>query len=79
MDLSPEHHEVLHHFFAQIVIYAVDLFFSEEGGEVSGQLLRALKVVSKRLLYDHPGPASTQHTHTQKKRNMSTPQCSSPQ
>lgn len=61
---SPEHHEVLHHFFAQIVIYTVDLFFSEEGGEVSGQLFRALKVMSKRLFYNHPVPASTQHTCT---------------
>lgn len=59
---SPEHHEVLHHFLAQIVIYPVDLFFSEEGGQVSGQLLRTLKVMSKWLLYDYPVPASTQHT-----------------
>lgn len=29
--LSPEHHEVLHHFFAQIVINSVDLFLSKKG------------------------------------------------
>lgn len=28
---SPEHHEVLHHFFAQVVINSVDLFLSKEG------------------------------------------------
>lgn len=60
MVFSPEHHEVLHHLFAQVVIYTVDLLFSEEGGEVSGQFLRALQVTSKRLLYNHPVPASAQ-------------------
>lgn len=29
--LSPEHHEVLHHFFAQVVINSVDLFLGKEG------------------------------------------------
>lgn len=60
MCVSPEHHQVLHHFLAQVVVNTVDLFFSEEGGEVSGQLLRALQVMSKRLLYNHPVPASAQ-------------------
>lgn len=62
MVFSPEHHEVLYHLLAQIVINTIDLVFREEGGEMSGQLFRALKVVSKRLLYNYPAPASTQHT-----------------
>ena len=70
--LSPEHHEVLHHLLAQIVIDAVDLFLSEEGGEVSGQLFRALKVVSKWLLYDHPVPSSTMHTHREENEKISS-------
>ena len=59
---APEDHEVLHHLLAQVVVYPVDLVLSEEGGEVGGQLLRALQVSSKRLLHNHPVPASTHHT-----------------
>lgn len=38
MVFSPEHHEVLYHLLAKIVINTIDLVFREEGGEVSGQL-----------------------------------------
>lgn len=58
----PEHHEVLHHFFAQVVIDTVDLILTEEGGEVCGQLLWALEVMSKRFLNNHSVPAPNQHT-----------------
>lgn len=65
--LSPEHHEVLHHFFAEVVINSVDLLFGKEGRQVSGQLFRTLEVMSEWLLHDHPVPAST-HTHTKENR-----------
>lgn len=59
--LSPEHHEVLHHFFAQVVINSVDLFLSKEVWQVSWQLFRTLEVMTEWLLHNHPVPAST-HT-----------------
>lgn len=37
--LLPEHHEVLDHLFAQVVVYAVDLVFREQGGQMGRQLL----------------------------------------
>ena len=32
--MLPEHHEVLDHLFAQVVVYAVDLLLCEQGGQV---------------------------------------------
>lgn len=36
---APEHHEILDHFFSQVVVYAVDLVLFEQGGKVGRQLL----------------------------------------
>lgn len=35
----PEHHEVLDHLFAQVVVYAVDLVLRVQASEVGRQLL----------------------------------------
>ena len=69
MLLSPEHHEVLHHLFAQIVVDAIDLFLSEQRRQVRGQLLWALQVVTKRLLHNDPDPtAGTERDSTEENK-----------
>lgn len=59
----PEHHEVLDHLLAQVVVYAVDVILSEQWPQMSWQFLRALKVTSKWLLNNHSVPASGLQTH----------------
>lgn len=61
-NMLPEHHEVLDHFFSQIVVYAVDLVLCEQGRQVGWQLLWALEVTAKRLLNNDPVPASVLQT-----------------
>lgn len=61
-ELLPEHHEVLDHLFAQVVVYAVDLVLCEQGGQMSWQLLWALEVTAKGLLNNYPVPASVLQT-----------------
>lgn len=56
--MIPEHHQVLDHLFAQVVVYAVDLVLVEQRGQVGRQLLGALEVAAERLLNYHPVPAS---------------------
>lgn len=34
-ELLPEHHEVLDHLFAEVVVYAVDLVLLEQGRQMS--------------------------------------------
>lgn len=71
----PQHHEVLDHLFAQVVVYPVDLVLWEQGGQVGWQLLRALEVTTKRLFNNDPVPASvlqTQLVRTMSSKIMST-------
>lgn len=60
--MLPEHHEVLYHLFAQVVIYTVDLVLLEQGRQMSWQLLWALEVTAKGLLNNDPVPASVLQT-----------------
>lgn len=55
---APQHHEVLDHLFAQVVVNAVDLVLVEQGGDVVGQLVGALQVPPEWLLHDDAVPAS---------------------
>lgn len=55
---APQHHEVLDHLFAQVVVDAVDLVLVEQGGDVVGQLVGALQVLPEGLLHDDAVPAS---------------------
>lgn len=55
---TPQHHEVLDHLLAQVVVDAVDLVLTEQGGDVVGEVVRALQVPSKGLLHNDTVPAS---------------------
>ena len=55
---APQHHEVLDHLFAQVVVDAVDLVLAEQGRDVVGQSVRALQVPPKGLLHDDAVPTS---------------------
>lgn len=49
---KPQHHEVLDHLLAQVVVDAVDLVFTKQGGCVVGQLVGNMQVPPKDLLHD---------------------------
>ena len=51
-------HQVLHHFLAEIVIDAIELFLLEQCGQVVGEHLRGGGITAERLLDDYPRPAS---------------------
>lgn len=55
---APQHHEVLDHLLAQVVVDAVDLVLAEQGGDVVGQPVGALQVLPKGLLHNDAVPAS---------------------
>jgi len=48
-----QHDYVLDHFFAQVVVDAVDLGLGEEGGDVLGEGVGRVQVLAKGLLHDH--------------------------
>lgn len=56
-DILPQRHQILNHFFPQVMIDAVNLLFREQRCQVIGQLLRALQVPSERFLDYDPGPS----------------------
>lgn len=55
---APQHHEVLDHLLAQVVVDAVDLVLAEQGRDVVGQPIGALQVLPKGLLHNDAVPAS---------------------
>ena len=56
----PEHHEILNHLFAEVVVDAVDLLFPEQVGQVVGQVIGGFQVTSKRFLHNQPRPFATE-------------------
>lgn len=58
---KPQHHEVLDHLLAQIVVDVVDLVLLKQGGNVVGQLVGTLQVPPKRLLHNDTVPAYLAH------------------
>lgn len=55
---APQHHEVLDHLLAQVVVDAVDLVLAEKGGDVVGEPVGALQVPPEGLLHNDAVPAS---------------------
>ena len=49
---APQHHEVLDHLLTQVVVDAVDLVLTKQGGCVVGQLVGNTQVPPKELLHD---------------------------
>jgi hypothetical protein len=55
---KPENQNVLHGFFAEVMVDAVDLIFVEDLLEFFVELTRGLQIVSERLFDDDPGPVA---------------------
>lgn len=55
---EPQRHEVLHHFFAKVVVDAVDLLLVEERCKVIGELLGSVRVTTEGLFDDDASPSS---------------------
>src|SRR5580704_11141898 len=47
--------EILHGFFAQVMIYAVNLLFIKHGCQESVQLMRAMQIMAKWFFHYYPG------------------------
>ena len=56
--VEAEHHDVLHRFFAQVMIDAVNLVFRQHSFDVAIQGFGGVEIVTKRLLDDHSPPVS---------------------
>lgn len=54
----PEHHQVLHHLLAQVVVNAIDLVLFKQCRHVIGQIIGAIQVLAKGLLHNQPIPAT---------------------
>lgn len=56
--LVPERHEILNHFFAQIMIDSIYLIFVEQLGQMVAQFQRTGSVSAKRFFYYNARPPS---------------------
>ena len=55
---EPQHHDVLHGLFAEIVVDPVDLALGEHGEDFAIERLRRFQIGAERLLDDDAPPAS---------------------
>lgn len=58
LNFLPQHHKILHHFFAQVMINAIHRVLREEPCKMIGQFIRALQVFTKRFFNDHSVPTT---------------------
>lgn len=75
---SPQTHEILHHFFAKVVINAINLFFSEQGCKVIWKFLWTCTISAKWLFNDYASPtpvnrkSNKAHSNTQTSNKTAT-------